>query len=812
MKQEEQPASPSLLPASLGQRLRRHRIRLALSQEALADAIGASVRSVRRWEQDLAIPHEVSRARLCQLFSIDPQRLLGSAPAEEMQQPAITEPLWYVPFSRNPCFTGREQIFHMLHTRLSNLQPGALSRVSVLTGLGGIGKTQVAIEYVYRYIRAYSAIFWVAAETSESLMTSLRQIANQLDLPERQTAEQSKLLAAVRQWLATHTDWLLIGDNVEDPELFQSVLPSRLQGALLLTTRRQTLGSMAEPVALPLMSPEESVELLLRRARRLNSSPPGTLISCCTQQEASAAAELVALLEGLPLALDQAGAYIDETGCSLADYLQRCNAQRKDLLARRGIHGGSHPASVTTTLSLSVERIEREHPAAADLLRLCAFLHPEAIPEELLLRAASSGLALDQALADPYQFDLALAALRNASLVTRHTETHSISVHRLVQAVLQDQMQPVEIRLWSERAVRVVNASFPEGTFRTLVQCERFVPHALACLPLIDLLGSALPETSELLYKLGCHLVDFGLFEKAEPLLLQAVALGEQYYGPEYLLLIPRLLKQAEAFSRQAKFQKTETFLQRALTLAEHHQEAARLYLAETLSDLGTLYRDLGKYTVAESFCQRALSIQEQEPQTRQSDLIMGLIINELANLYQDQGKYQEAEPLYQQGLRICEQHIGLENPWTAIVFNNLATLYTKQRKYELAEQFSLRALRVWEQKLSPEHIWTAVTLNTLATLYRDQGKYELAEPLYQRALRMREQQLPSDHPNTAITLYDLATLYRNQGKYELAEPLYQRALRMQERLLGPDHPRTAITLRDLTTLYKTQAKRDNFC
>jgi hypothetical protein len=200
----------------------------------------------------------------------------------------------------------------------------------------------------------------------------------------------------------------------------RSRLPST-RGALLLTTRRRTLGPLAQPLDVPTMTREEGALFLLRCARLLGSAASDTPAPHETRAIAldPHAAEVVTLLEGLPLAVDQAGAYIEETGCSVADYLHRCHQQRAQVLARRGIHGGAHPASVATTLLLSMRQAEQTHPAAGALLRICAFMHPEAIPEEVL-RAGTShlGSLLERKVTDPYQFDLAVAALRNVSFPT----------------------------------------------------------------------------------------------------------------------------------------------------------------------------------------------------------------------------------------------------------------------------------------------------------------------------------------------------------------------------------------------------------
>lgn len=802
MRQEDPPHSALSSPRSLGQRIRWHRLRLGLSQEALAEAVGASARSLRRWENDLVLPQNLWRERLALCFDIDPLSLLDTLTDEDNARSPISPPLWTVPYARNPCFAGREAILQTLHTALGTEQVASQVRALALSGLGGIGKTQAAVEYAHRHRQDYHAVFWLAAETAESLLTSLGQIADLLQFPEREVAEQSRLIAATRRWLAAQTGWLVIADNVDDLEMLHAVLPPLRQGALLLTTRRQALGVLAPLLELPPMSEEEGIALLLSRSRPFFASTETPWDAATVAR----AGELVRFLEGLPLALDQAGAYLQETGCSVADYLQRYREQRKEVLARRGLHGENHPASVTTTVQLAVDQIGREHPAAPDLLRLCTFLYPEAIPEELLVVGAPHlGAELAPIVADPYQFDLALAAIRSASLVTRHPETKTLSLHRLVQEVLRDQMEPAETHLWGERIVRMLNATFPNVTFEVWTQCERYITHVLACLPLLEQTGNAFPEASELLFKAGSYLLARGRLGEASPLLEQAVRLTQRLPVVNAGVLLERLEKQAELCWMQGKYELTEQLLLRVLELEEQELGASHPRLAETLNNLGTLYWAQGKYEQAEPLHLRALHILEQASASFPAQLAETL--HNLGVLHYSQGQYEQAETLHQRALMIREQALGANHPDTASSLNALGLLYWKLWKYAQAEPLLKRALTIREQQLGADHPDIGASLNNLAAVYTAQQKYEQAEPLYQHGLRVHEQQLGPDHPDTAASLNNLANLYRDQGKLEQAEALHLRALAIREQQLGPDHPDTALSLHNLATLYYDQGK-----
>jgi tetratricopeptide (TPR) repeat protein len=630
-----------------------------------------------------------------------------------------------------------------------------LTQAIALSGLGGIGKTQAALEYAYRYGQEYQAVFWLAAESSESLMVSLQQMADLLQLPEREAAEQSRLASTVRRWLASHQNWLVIADNVEDLDVLQPLLPALVQGALLLTTRRQALGTLARSLEVPPMSEEEGIELLLARSGQSH------LHVAKASQLPAQAAELVHFLEGLPLALDQAGSYLQETGCQVADYVQRYQQQRKELLLRRGLHTGNHPASVATTVMLAVEQVAREHPAAPDLLRLCAFLHPDAIPEEMLMAGAPHlGPVLGPVIADPYQFDLLLAAVRSASLISRHAEGKTLSVHRLVQAVIQDQMEPEVAHLWRVRVVQMVATSFPEPEFTAWPRCERLLQSALACAEWLEAGGSDLPDAGELLSRAGIYLIRRGRFDAAESLLERAVTVTEKCYGPDHAALIPRLLQYGEALYWQGKYETCELLWYRTLALCEHHLGSNHVKTVET--------------------------------------------INNLALVYYVQAKYEQSEQLFYQALSIQKQLSGSESREMASLLSNLGLLYQDQKKFEQAEKVFKQALHILEQQLGAEHMNTVYMFHNLANAYRDQGKYEQAEPFYQQVLSFRKQHAGPEHPDTATSLHDLALLRQAQGNYTEACSFFERALHIRTQVLGLQHPQTRKTSACLADLLQT--------
>lgn len=707
--------------SSFGELLKALRKRQRLTQKDLAARIGVHTNTISIWERGNYLPESKTL-----VLETAYQLGLNEQETRQFLEASLTalSPYWLLPFPRNPFFTGRAEFLEHIDALLHTDPAVALTQSFALHGLGGIGKTQLAAEYAYRYVLTYTAIFWIAAETVESIIASFLTIADLLRLPEREEANQQRIVTAVHHWLNTHKGWLLIWDNMEDIEILQRFLPSTRHGAILITTRCQALGTLAQGIELHTMTTEEAMLLLLRRAKVLAPEAKSEQMKQFAERfplDYEAAQALVTIMGGLPLALDQAGAYIEETGCSVADYLQRYQHQCIQLLDRRGMLGGGHPQSVTTTFRLIYQRLAQEHPLAADLLHLCALLHAEAIPEELFTtRIQHPGAVLEPLVTSSSQLDLAIATLRTFSLVQRYAETHTLSIHRLVQTVFQEVMSESERKQWQQRAIYLLNALFPEVVPEAWQQCERYLPHVLTC-------ATSIPDQS-----------------------------GEQD-------LAGLLCKTADYLRERARYEQAEAWYLRARLILEQALELEHPQMASLLNGLGKLAYAQGKYQQAEPLFQQARHIWEQTlgPEHPQ----VALALNNLAILYAEQGKYEQAEVQFHQAQRISEHILGPEHPQIAISLNNLAILSSLQGKDGEAEAFYQRALTIREQHLGLDHPETARSLAGLALLYEQQSNDEQAELLLQHACTIFEQRLGQTHPEAMKTRNNYQSLLERRRR-----------------------------------------------
>jgi tetratricopeptide (TPR) repeat protein len=557
------------------------------------------------------------------------------------------------------------------------------------------------------------------------------------------------------------------------------------------------------------MDQEEGILLLVRRAKVVEPEATREDLQQLARYmpvQYAAAEQLVITLGGLPLALDQAGAYVEETRCGLPAYLERFRARRVMLLQQRGGRARAHPESVSTTFTLAITATAGHHLAVWDLLRVCALLQPDAIPEELFHQGTVYlGETLAAVAGDLLEWDRVVASACSYSLLHRQPEEQTLSMHRLVQAVLLDTMTDEEQEQWGRRVTEALEATFPDvlpsTEYAIWQRGERLLSHALLCLQR--------PGTEEsralasLGYKAAQYLRARGRYAEAEPLYQRALRVYERILGPERPEVARVLNYLAILYWSQGRYTEAEPLYQLALRIREQVQGADHLDVAASLNNLALLYWSQGRYTEAEPLYQRTLRIREQAQGSNHLDVATSL--NNLASLYLDQSRYTEAEPLYQRSLPVLEQVLGPDHPLVAQVLNNLALVYHEQSKGTEAESLFQRALGILEQALGPDHPDIAQALNNLANLCREQGRDAEAERLYQRALRIGEQSQGTERPEMAMSLVGLASLCRDQGQYREAEQLYQRALSFCEQHLGEQHPDTAQVLHDLAILQQKQ-------
>lgn len=731
--------------------------------------VPCALRKVPRYNLDTSEGCEALILRLSQPLHPPTSERLNDAsmPGQEDQGDLAAAP-WNVPYCRNHFFTGREEVLDQMQKNLASVGAVALAQPREIGRFGGIGKTQTAVEYAYLHRGEYRAVLWARAHSRDALVADTVAIARLVGLPEKPSQAPGSSVAAVRRWLESTAGWLLILDSVDDPALVEDLVPRSHRGHLVLISGPQgwdTVG-VANPIVVNAWPPVEAAQFLLKRTGRRDLQPA----------ESNAVDQLATELDGLPLAFEEAGAYIATSQCDFQEYLFLYRRHGLELLERPGSVTGKYPPPVATACSLTIDHVSQQFTATADLLRASVFLDPDAIPLELIARGCealgpSFVAALSSTSVGQPALEEVLAPLVDYSLVSRTSDPRTYCLHRLIQAVVRDSLSPAVQRQWAERVVRAMERAFPEVARSTRDLCERFLPHANACATLIQTWDVKCEEAEKLLARLGEYARQRSGEAQAAPIEGAAPADEEAALhasDPREATLDAADAPEPAPATEPAPPEHPPS----PVAPPSDHAPAAPQDLAGKTAPLATA---------------------EPAPEPRSDD--RAAFLDKQAADHTKENRHAEAMKLYRRSLAIREEALGPDHPIVASSLDNLAALCLAEGRSTEAKQLYKRALAIREKALGPDHLGVAANLDNLAALCRTAGRAAEAKQLYTRALAIREKTLGPDHPVLAANLDCLAALYNRQGRYAEAERLCKRSLAIREKTLGPNHPDVAMTL-----------------
>ena len=711
-----------------------------------------------------------------------------------------------LPFgSLGTLFKGRQEVLAQLRKSLSRSAEGHTTAIvgTALHGMGGVGKTRLAVEYAWQHKDDYSALLFVSAESPQSLRHNLAGLSGPLvlNLSENNLPDEEVRLAATLRWLRERPGWLLILDNVDTPESATAIedLLTRLHGGqVLITSRLMQWGRSTAPLQLDVLTERDAAAFLLERTQRTRRK----LLT-----DAAEAAELARELGGLALGLEQAAAFIAVHRISLVQYRERWRNQESRVLEWVDQREMKYPRSVAVTWQTTMEQLGEGETA---LLRLLSWMAPEPVPLFVLEGDAAAGVwregvtFLEQAspavVSVSGQITDALAILSNYSMVRWHVEMQTVSVHCVLQEILRAGLPEADQKAWLALSLRLLDVARPGDPtdVRSWPRWSLLRPHVASVVQRADQAG--IPEpTARLMNDLGLLLAAKALHAKAEPLLRRALAIKERGIGaehPEVAIALDNLAQLLQATNRTAE---AEPLLRRALAIDERSFGVDHPNVAIRLNNLAQLLRDNNRPAEAEPLMRRVVGIFETSLGEDHPNVASAL--HNLGELLRDTNRLAEAEPLMRSAVASAERSFGADHPQVATDLNNLAGLLRDTNRLAEAEPLMRRVAGIFEKNLGEDHPDVANALSNLAGLLQLTNRLAEAEPLMRRALAIDEHSFGADHPNVATDLNNLAQLLQATNRLAEAEPLMRRALAIAEQCFGSDHPNVAIHLNNLAQL-----------
>ncbi|GAA1417223.1 FxSxx-COOH system tetratricopeptide repeat protein [Streptomyces thermospinosisporus] len=738
----------------------------------------------------------------------DPQPL----PAAHREKARKPPPVWGNVPPRNRAFTGRRRLLEELHQRL---QEGTTAVIpEALQGMGGVGKTQLAVEYVYRHMHEYQIVWWIPAEQPQQIRQSLVELAGRLEL-DISSGEAATAVPAVIEALRIgepDKNWLLVFDNAETPDVVRDFFPADGPGRILVTSRNGQWASAARPLEVDVFTREESRALLQLRLPDLDDA---------------SADRIAETLGDLPLGVEQAATWLAETGMPADEYLRLFEQHAMELMA--GDPPPDYPLSVAAAWNLSLERLQRDHPAALQLLQVCAFFAPEPISRPLLtgVRDAPVPPELAYALSDPIRLGRAVRDINRYALARINHSTNTIQLHRLVQRVLINQM-PDELKVRMRAAAHRLLAHGDPTDPSSPEQWQRYgelLPHVLS--------SRAVTSGDRWVRQLVLNEIEYmfywGDYEGSGDLAREAYETWRDADGEnnEHALRAAKLYgdnlralghhHRAYELDQRTRAAMTETLgtedentLEITSMLAwdlrmrgdftgaseldgETFEASRRIFGPNDVSTLIFAHRVALNLRLTGDFRQ-ALELDQDTHRRKVEELGENALstLHTLAGIAMDlrqAGQYTEAYNVQQDVSRRYEYHFGATNPSTIGSQLGLAQAERRMGRHARAMELSGRALKQYRIRYGDNYPETLAALLTHAIDVRYSGDFRHALELSEEGCEGYARLYGPGHPHTLGARINHAVALRLLGRVEDARRLNEQILDQLRDKLGPEHP-----------------------
>ncbi|KAJ5900074.1 hypothetical protein N7495_004818 [Penicillium taxi] len=758
-------------------------------------------------------------------------------PIERPETPP--RPLSTVPFPRDPDFVSRDALLDQIREKSSV----PASRIALI-GLGGAGKSQLAIEYSYQ-VRSNSPatwVFWVHASNEARFEQSFRDIADQVKISGRQNPKNN-IFKLVENWLRDEKigKWVCILDNVDDEKFLCSIpvagkredltkssakplleyVPRSQNGSIIITSRvREVALKMVTHKDLIRVQPMERSEALNLLQRKLDN--PEESQDCQSQDSQSQEnRQLVDALEYMPLAIVQAACFIRNRAprYSVSQYLRDFRGSDREaikLLKKEATYlhrDWEAKNSILVTWQMSFDAIRQTRASAAELLSFMSFFDRQGIPEDLirhqsqadyLSNNSSEGETSDSDTEPDFEDDIMI--LKNYSFISSSKGNTFFTMHRLVQLTTHAWLKSHGQRdQWRDKFISTLYEEFPTGEYENWERCRELFPHMKSAIFQRPASTIYQQKWATLLYRGAWYTSEIGNITDAREMALKSRDERVRLFNKENKDVLASISMLAIAFRLEGQWEKAEELEEQVLKTRRTNLGTDHPDTLASMANLASIYRNQGRWKEAEQLNMQVLETCRTKLGTDHPDTLTSMA--NLASTYRNQGRWEEAEQLEVQVLETCRTKLGTDHPDTLISMANLASTYRNQGRWEEAEQLEVQVLETCRTKLGTDHTDTLASMANLASTYRNQGRWDEAEQLEVQVLETRKTKLGTDHPETLTSMANLASTYWNQGRLEKAEQLEVQVLETRRAKLGVDHPDTLTSMANLASTYWNQGR-----
>ena len=730
-------------------------------------------------------------------------------------------------------FVGRKDVLDKLWKIFIHSADSKLLRHScLLWGTGGIGKTQICLKFIEEMSGRLSHVFWVDASSVESITMSLRGISS---ISAAQASCQDDSVESVLQWMSgIEEEWLMVFDNADDPPVYvmEKFIPRGNRGNILITSRNRSMGRIVPSENIIEINEMEEVDAitLLLKASCLEAST----------KHIEVAKNIVNELGCLPLAVDQAGAYIEAGRCSIDRYLHHFSLHCQTLMSDATFRGASnYDRTVYGTWDLSFFEIKKRASgqssagdaqaahAAILILQICAFYHHSNISKGIFQSAAEESrehvveaaeklplamslldhtlLALDNnGHWDDFVFGQGIAVLLSFSLMKRDKSSEMFSIHPLVHCWSREQISKSEQQKMYEMGSIILCCAITQRSSSYDYGLRRLIfPHIKANESYGSQMGLTKKYYDDKWSNFMSVFQEMKDWKHAEQLGVQILDMRKELLGADNPDTLTSMEKLAITYLGQGKWNEAEKLMVQVLKMRKELLGAEHLDTLTSMGNLASTYSSQGKWNEAEQLDVQELDMRKKVLGVDHPDTLRSM--GNLASSYSSQGKWNEAEQLEVQVLDMRKKLLGAEHPHTFMSMANLASTYLSQGKWNEAERLEVQVLDMRKKLLGAEHPDTLTSMANLARTYAVKGNLKEAEQLEVQVLDMRKKLLGADHPDTLRSMGNLAKTYADKGNLQEAEQLGVQVLDIRKKLLGAEHP---DTLRSMGNLARTYADK----